>query len=256
MLITFWSPAKGQSGTSSNALAVSIAKVLKENKKVLLANCSLEDSLEHALVGTTDPRVLDGIGIDALIRTAKMNSLDKETVRNTSFSFFGDQLHFLTGTRKTKKEFFNIEENNLPNVLSCINKYYDYTIVDIASDFNELTSDIIDKSDLIIVNLPQNKRIIDYYIKKYNTDNSKTIYLLGNYDYNSSYNLKNISKIFPTFKRKILSIPYNIEYSDAMSDSKVIEFMYKNNLQSETKDGNFINEVEKVCDLISDYRYE
>jgi len=250
----YWSPLSGQSGTTSNIMATSIMSILKLKKKVLLINAQHDKhSMENALIGSGSLEMLEDIGIDVLLRNMKINQVNADTIKNASISFFGEQLDYLPGTTKEKNQFKKDMCQLFIRILDIANSLYDYVFIDIGSGMNEINKKIIDAADLVVVNLPQSRVPIESFIREENPlgiNKDKFIYLIGNYNCNSRYNIKNLVRSFHDFKGKIVAIPYNVEYLDAISDSEVIRFMQKNNIISHGKNKTFIKEVEKAVKLI------
>ena len=254
MRIVYWSPLSGQSGTTSNIMATSIMSILKLKKKVLLINAQHDKhSMENALIGFMSSEMLEDIGIDVLLRNMKINQVNADTIKNASFSFFGEQLDFLPGTTKEKNQFEKDMLQSFNRILDIANSIYDYVFIDIGSGMNEINIKVIDVAEQVVVNLPQSRVPIESFMREDNPltiHKDKFIYLIGNYNCNSRYNIKNLVRSFHDFKGKISAIPFNVDYLDAISDSEVIRFIQKNNIISHGKNKFFIKEVDKAVKLI------
>ena len=91
------------------------------------------------------------------------------------------------------------------------------------------TASILEESDLIIVNLPQNLKKINDYIELKQTNRifnkDKTIVLIGKCDKNSKYNAKNVSRYANI--RDLYPIPYNTQFLEATNEGKITEFFTK-----------------------------
>ena len=102
--------------------------------------------------------------------------------------------------------------------------------MDISGNPDDLTTaSILEESDLIIVNLPQNLKKINDYIELKQTNRifnkDKTIVLIGKCDKNSKYNAKNVSRHANI--RDLYPIPYNTQFLEATNEGKITEFFTK-----------------------------
>lgn len=254
MKIAFWSPKAGQSGTTSNLLAIAVTAALTCKKNICLTQFHFADqSMENALLGTETGRdMFENIGIDSFIRNLKIAELNLETINNASISFLNEQLHFLPGTTKENENLY-IEgiSQVLTRVLQAIDNQYDILFVDAPAGKNEISEKILEEADYIVVNLRQNKLLLKSYFKEYHLPEEKIIYVIGNYQSASRYNLKNLERSFKVLKNKTAVIPFNIDFLDAVSEGKVLNYMVKNLIHCK-KDSNvlFMKEVKKAVDMI------
>ena len=103
-------------------------------------------------------------------------------------------------------------------------------LIDISGKlYDSVTASILEESDLIIVNLPQNLKKINDYIELKQTNRifnkEKTIVLIGKCDRNSKYNAKNVSRY--TNIKELYPIPYNTQFLEATNEGKITEFFTK-----------------------------
>lgn len=250
MIIVYWSPVHGQTGTTSNILATSLVGGMEYRKKILLTQTHFNyNNLEAPLVRINSSSKRESkeyfrdVGLDALIRCFKSAKLDKETLLNCCLSFNNTNLFLLPGTTKSIRESFDYEmETNMLNLLRSIEEVHEVVCVDISSGDNPLSKKLMEAANLVVVNLSQNMEIIDLFFQQYRDkiETDKIYYLFGNYDCNSKYNISNIRrKYYKNIKVNNSGvIPYNTSYRDAQVDSKVIDFV-RNNLKCQRKDDNY-----------------
>jgi MinD-like ATPase involved in chromosome partitioning or flagellar assembly len=250
MKIVFWSNVHGQSGTTSNLMAIAVMSTLLYQYKNLVTQTHFNmNNLEVPLVSTSskaDKEFFMDLGIDALARCIKSAPLDAEVFESCSISLLDKQLNLLPGTTKDNREIFeNDISKTIFGILQAASKYHDFVFIDTNSGKNELTMKIIKDSDIVIVCLNQNKSMLEDYSRNYEIQDKKVFYLIGNYDYHSRYNLHNLRKCFSWLKNDNSAIiPYNTEYMDAQSDGQVISYLLKN-MDCDKDDNNsyFINQV-------------
>lgn len=257
MKIVFWSNVHGQTGTTSNLLAIAIMCSIHIKSKCIVTQTHFNlNNLESFLVPYTDhmdKEYLMDVGIDALTRNIKTSPLDREIIENCTISFLNKQLNLLPGTAKINKEIYENDINRtITGILRAVEQYYDFVFIDTNSGKNDLTKRILDDADLIIVNLSQNKSMVEEYEMNYKFENKKVFYLIGNYDLNSRYTIKNMFKSYHWMKEKNTAvIPYNTEYMDALSDGQTIQYILKN-MYCDKNDSNrfFIKEVKAAAEKI------
>lgn len=216
---------------------------------------NLEASLISISQSISKEYFLD-VGIDALVRNIKSSPLDEDILENSSISLLNKKLNLLPGTFKNNRDIYEADiSKTIYGILHAVASYYDIVFIDTNSGSNDLTMKILQNADFIIVNLSQNKYIIEDYSSNYQLNPDKIFYLIGNYDRNSRYNLNNIQKNYRWLKNNNTAvIPYNTEYMDAQSDGQVIPFMI-HNLNCDKGDHNayFITEVKKAVIKIMNY---
>lgn len=253
MKIAFWSNIHGQTGATSNMLASAIVNVVLHKRKtaVLQSHFSL-NNLELPLLGR-DMRTDDfsDIGTDALIRDIKSRPLTQEIIHNNSISLMDRHLALFPGTEKKSREVYEKDIQDIfQAIINEVAGCYDDVFIDVASGYNEFSNSLIADADLTIVNLSQNIYVLQRY---FNTPhlNKNILYLIGNYDRNSRYNLKNLERMFPPLKKKTGVIPYNIEFVDAQNEGMVIPFFLKNiDCARESSNYEFIQSARRMAGLI------
>jgi len=257
MVVAFYSPMHGQAGTSGNLLSIAILFALKYQKKLFLMESHFEkNALESMLVKKTKQREFsfyEDFGIDLLVRSKVLTSLDEEQLINASFSFLNNQIHLLPGTRQVNRDIFEQSiHQTILDVIEIANQEHDMVFIDVNASKNDLTNQILERADLIVANLSQNPWLIKQFFEQVPKDKGKLIYVLGNYDKNSQFNLRNLSYQFPLLSSKnTATILYDGLWRDAMFDANTISFMRKKlNCEHKKKKVPFIDGVEKACSLI------
>ena len=250
----------GQTGTTSNLLSIAVMSTLKYQLKNMVAQTHFNlNNLEAPLVSTSGAiakEYLMDVGIDALARSIKSFPLDNDIIENCSISLLNKHMNLLPGTTKNNRDIYEYDiSKTITSILHAAANYHDIVFIDTNSGRNELTMKILQNVDLIVVNLSQNKSILDDYTMNYEFRDKKVFYLIGNYDCNSRYSLKNMQKPFHWMKNiNTAVIPYNTEYMDAQSDGQVIQFMMKNmNCDKDDSNAYFIREVIIAVNKIMKY---
>lgn len=243
MQIAFWSNVHGQTATTCNMVATALIAALEYRLKILVTHNHFEKSgLETSLIDRkylkTELTELSDTGIDALSRFIKFNKVDKENIVNYTTTLIRNKLDLLMGTTNTSRELYMNDLNDVIDlILSSAQEYYDLILIDVSSGKNELSSKILEHSKLIVVNLNQNIAVLDDFFENYGSNIDKCVFLIGRYDSDSRLNLKNIKRRY-NIKREMSVIPYNVEFSDACSEGRVIDFFTKN-IGAKKNDNNY-----------------
>lgn len=250
--IVFWSPEAGQTGTTSNIIAIAIFAALSMGKKVCLTQTHFGDrTLESALLGRRmNHEILENMGIDFLLKSSKAFDINKNVIENASFTLLKG-LYILPGTTKINQELF--EEDFITNrqyIYDALSSSFDIVFTDVSSGDNRLSKELINAADRVVVNLNQNDKLIQNF--KDNSDSfcDKAVYLLGNYHIDSKYNVHNLKRCYPFLKKKTSVIPFDINYMDYFSDGKVVPFFLKNSITTRKDDQNFFEEIRNTLELI------
>jgi hypothetical protein len=250
--IVFWSPEPGQTGTTSNIIAISILAALSMKKKVCLTQTHFDNkTLESALFGRgINNELLENMGIDILLKASKACELDKQLIENTSFTLLKG-LHNLPGTTKINKESF--EDDFIANhayIYDKLSGFFDLVFTDVSAGENKISEALMRSADKIVINLNQNDKTIQSFITKYGHLHNKAVYLIGNYHMGSRYNLINLERCYPFLKKRTSVIPFDVNYMDSFSDGKTIPFFLKNTLATREDDRKFFLQAKKSLELI------
>lgn len=260
MKISFISNYHGQGAITSNILAISNVFAKEYNQKVILTQTHFDkNNLQRSLLGESFDRNeivnFDNTGIDALIRYSKSGPITEQIVNNCSVTLTRDHFSYIAGTNKKNKEVYLKDMiERYPNILNSLNCMCDYVFIDTNSGDNELTQMVLKEADIVIANLSQNIAVIkDYFVDdKYANYLDKTLFLIGNYNCNSKFSIRNLRSCIKEFdKNNLAAIPYNVEFLDSQCEGKVLEF-FEQNLSCTKLDNNyyFINSVKNAARLI------
>lgn len=223
----------GQPRTTSNMVAIAVAVAMSHNRKCLLTQTHFNlNNLESVLIGKRENsrEVFMDIGLDGLASVVKLRALDKATIENYSIPLMHKKLTLLPGTvGGNRKVFADDMGKTISMLLSEANKHYDMVFVDVNSGSDEVSKKILEQADVILVNLCQNRSVLDNYMPSWHPEGKNIMYLIGSYDKDSSYNIHNLKLMYKYLsKDNTCVIPYNTGFMDAQSDGGVIKYMKKN----------------------------
>ena len=276
-VITFVNNKKEETGKTMSLVAIATYMAINYNEKILIISttnreekiksCFFEDEetkkIRFGIFGQS-PSVLDTeAGVEGLAKIIRSNKLRPEMITNYTRVVFKDRLEVLLG--RTKKKEIGLDEDyndgldiaeEYIEIINMASQYYNKVFVDLDDNIGkEVKEQIIDKSDLVVVNSSQNYKSLKALKedKKSNMllKSPKTLLLIGRYDKFSKYNIKNITR-FLEEKNKVLTMPYNTLYFEACNEAGVPDLFLKLRKMSDQEDRNavFIEEIQRATENI------
>lgn len=238
-IITFWSDGNKETGKTLSLAAVSTYISMQNTYKTLLFNTEYsDDTLERcfferkkqkrAEIDLNDRADL-AAGISGLSKAILSNKTSPEIIKNYTKTIFRNRLEILTEGKITLDDYEK-QKNTYREIIKIANKYYNLVFVDLSGTINEPNvRAILEISDLVVVNLPQNLKKIDQFMElKKQThlfNNNKTVILLGKCDEKSKYNSKNASRYMGI--KDVLPITYNTQFLEASNEGKLADLFMK-----------------------------
>lgn len=265
MKVAFWSNSSGRAGTTSNMACMSILCAMLERKRtIMFENHYNLNDLEQAFIQGRDKRsnllkeelsYYDPRGMEGLIRRVHSNYTYKDIMEDVSLKFLDNLLYYLPKSSQVNHEYFEFELNQvIKQLLALLNHSFDLVFIDTAPSHMLSTKLILEASDLVVVNLCQNKTVLDHFFSNYQSLIEKSVFLVGNYQEQSQYNLSSIRRRYQISKEKLGAVPFNFEFSDAISSGTAVEYVMRN-LSCKRQDENyfFMSEVKKSAAIILKY---
>lgn len=259
-IVSFWSSEdSAQLCTTATAVAVAMMIASKTKHKTMITQTHYSDlSLEAAFFNPDKKTKLDtsDTGIDALDRLLRSNKLTPENIPNYATPILKGRLELLYGTFKNDTDSYSRILETIPIIVDYANQFYDIVLVDLNKGYTSSeVNAILQKSDLIVFGMSQNKLLLKKLFKDLNTlkilQEKPIIPVIGRYDRYASYNQKNIARGF-NYKKKMYTIPYNTQFFDSCNEGVAARFFIENaNADMGTdRNGFFISEVAALTDAI------
>lgn len=236
MKIAFWSPDKGQTGTTTNFAIVSVMMALEKHfNALLLENHYNPVNLETILARRDEGMVREEgyyynqRGMEYFMRQLHSGKGPQTAMRQASISFIRGHIRYIPQSYICNKEVFayQLQQMMFP-VLRHLEAGTDYIGVDVESRGNASTAVLLEEADLVVVNLSQSGASIENFFAHYPSLASKALYMIGRYHAGEECSLERICKDFPIAKKSIGIIPYDKEFSDAVVQGRLISFLSKN----------------------------
>lgn len=232
--IVSWSPVHGQSATTSNTVALASLFALEQSYHSLITHTQLTFSTLEFLYTQGERAGFDDGGMEALERLVKSKLLKADAIGDYTDKIYSKRLDLLVGS---KKEWESPEESDkfLRAILKVAKDHYDAIWIDAHSGtFNQTSRVLLKDADLVLVNLPQNKYVIDKFFSGETFPNElkdkPCIILISNYDEEATYSIRNIKRSHK-MKNLILPIHYSTGFKDASNQRAVTDFFYRAMIQ-------------------------
>lgn len=264
-VITFCSNEIKETGQTLSMAAIASYMSIEHNYKILMISTGFNDlTLENCFWEYNKIRSTGGVlkqdvgtiglvsGVEGLIKALNTNRTNTEIVRNYSKIVLKNRLDvLLSPNTRSYQEYVEIAKY-YTEILQTANKFYDFVFVDLSKRMppKEVT-EILQTSDIIVMNLTQRLRTIDDFIAlRENSEfyRRKNIILnIGRYDKFSKYNDKNITKYLRE-KQQVSVVPYNTLFFEACSEGTVIDLLLKLRSITDDTDRNvmFVKELKNL----------
>lgn len=274
MIIAFWSNANEKSSVTANMAAISTACVIRyPYSVVMMENYLSRSNLRAAFYGretiTFDNEVgtnyYDGNGMEGLIRKIYRGDHTKEVLHSYVKKIIPNRLFYIPQRRVLHSEVFDYEfGHGIEPLLKMMEQYADISFIDTASHQNLSTKTILEKADLIVVNLYQNQTILENFFQNYSSLVSKSVFLINKYEYHTNghstvsrsashtnLSCKVICRKYDLPLESLIAIPENELFQIACRSGGVKDFMDSyNNCGKESANYLFMHAIKKATYII------
>ncbi len=272
-VITFVNNLDEETGKTMSLVAIATNMAIEYNNRILIIsttnkedkirNCYFEEKQflknRKGIFGGAKQTLDTENGIEGIAKIARSNKLTPEIITNYTRVVFKDRLEVIFGTEK-KEIYEDLQEKDIVeeyvDLINVAKLYYDKVFVDLDENIDEnIREQILDRSDLVVVNTSQNYSSLKKLKEKKENDellkSPRTLILVGRYDKYSKYNSKNITRYLEE-KNQILTIPYNTLYFEAANEAGVPDLFLslRKNIDSEDRNAIFIEEVKRASENI------
>lgn len=259
MRILFWGPTIGHCNVTSSMLAVGATLAQKHMQSTAMLQVQLKDKdLQEVMLGrnagNVDDAVNEAAGIDVLIRRCSSGNVGIDSVLSCALPFFRKKLNIIPSTKKTDKNVYEQELIDALNpTLIAMDNAFSYTLVDVGSGHNKITSELLKEADLIVVCIDQNTKTLNHLFTKYKLNPDQVFFLMTKYDKDLQLSVRNVMAMYKQVvqKGKIGTIPYSVGYANALNSKDVAKFFMANiNTDKTSSCKDFITAVDKTTTSI------
>ncbi len=267
-IITFCGNDRKETGQTIAVASIATYMAIEHNYKILIVSTGFDDlTLENCFWeynkirnASTIKQNVAGVGLDSgiegLLKVLAGNRTSNEIVKNYSRIVLKDRLDvLLSPATKNYQEYVKVTQN-YNQILTIANRYYDIIFVDLSKNMPKQNAEtILQASDIVFVNLSQRLKNLNDFILLRDANEfyqRKNVMLsIGNYDEDSKYNKKNITRYLKE-KKELLVVPYNTLLFEASSEGNIIDFFSKvrNLSDSSDKNARFIKEMKQIDESI------
>ena len=265
MKIAFWSNARGKCSTSSNLACIGVMNsILYKKEAVIFENHINVSGVSNYLEKKDNTNFLrerrlyfNNVGMEALIKKLYMIGTGKDIGRSYALGYADNYLYYVPTDGIVNSDVFTYELNNsVADMMDRLEEEFGCVFADASGENNLSTKIILEQADRIVVNLSQDRRIIDDFFEKFSAIAHKCVFLISNYEPSVQIRDDYLIKKYKIKRERIGIIPYSFELRDALLQGKLVEYISRN-LECKRKDDNFyfINELKKSCALVMEEEY-
>ncbi len=261
MKIAFWSNDNDVCQVSANMAAVSVASVIRYPYTVIaMENRLCNNNLGKAYLGINHAEAFhepgtgyyDGGGIEGLMRKIYRGLCHPDILEAYVKEVISEHLYYIPQSKVIHGEVFDYElEGCIHPFLDMMEEFADISFIDTASKNNLSTKVILEKADLIVVNLCQRQGILEDFFLNYSSLIPRAVFIMSNYDSHNALTLKRISCTYELPWDRIIAIPYNPLYHNAFMNGNVVEYISWNySCLQDNPNFLFIHSLKKAAHMI------
>jgi len=226
MKIAYWAMFHGQTKSTTNMLLIHIYAALKSDVKQLIISNQFSYNLIEEYLGIEKDK---NTSLDNLLTALRNKTLrhdyfldyTESLMKNQALDIITESIHSHRTVPKNIEELF-------VGVTEIADKIYKNVVTDVNAGLTDFNKCILDSSDLIIVNLNQNKYAVKETIKEIRRLNyeSKVKYIVGDYIEATRLTKRNMER---TYKIAIEGvIPHNKNIMNATNSGNLLDFVNQN----------------------------
>lgn len=235
MKVAFWSNGRGRSCVTSNLACFSVLSafdcptdrtiVFENHNSIMnlgtaLWNLRSQNELRETITYTSE------IGLRRVLQSMEQGKeISKELLYHHSKDYLGRRLYYLPSETDSAECLEYYLDKVAVRAMDCFEKYSNMVFVDTSSAPLASSRKILQKADIVVVNLSQNETLLNHFFRNYSAIQEKAFYLLGNYEEDSELSRMTIAQKYHLPGNRLGIIPHNVAFSDAISRGEVISFL-------------------------------
>ncbi len=236
MKVAFWSNGRGRSCVTSNLACISVLSALScpKERTIVFENhkniVNLGSALFHQTSGDgirESAAYQTGCGLGKVLRLMEQGEdISEENLICFSEGYLGERLLYLPSEPVKSSDYLEYYlEREAIRTMDFLEKYNDIVMVDTSSSPLASSRKILQKADLVVVNLSQNLQMLSHFFRNYSSIQEKAFYLIGDYDSHSELSRREIIKRFHLPYDLVGTIPHDSGFSDAISEGRIIPYL-------------------------------
>ncbi|MCI8669129.1 MAG: hypothetical protein HFI34_06360 [Lachnospiraceae bacterium] len=259
MIIGFWSDRAGIGGTTSNMIITGVMAAKETDREVILIQGKYDIlKLDYAF----SPGIRNDIlkedfgyynhpGIDDVLEKHMNNLYTGKDFYENLISVNQSNLLYMPGSIRNNPDLFRQKFQRVSQRFFKALKGLDKLIfIELDSGMESLGRHMLNLLDLIVVNIGQGSKMI-HDIKNQPILMEKALFLIGRYDSNSKYNVRNMIRRQRINEDFVAVIPYSVKYQDSVNEGKTMEFVNRHyKCLKYEEDFSFFKEAGKASKMI------
>lgn len=232
MIVSFWSNYE-KSGVTTNLSAISAAiSLLYPEKITLVSNHFEKRSLGYMLLGK---------GYDDLLHESlKYNNYGNNSFylrKLLTFNHFAllnggayegmeNGLYYYFQGRRFCNPILEINQFNFFNeIVDYLNGISDFVFIDLQSQESLSSLQLLELSDLVVVNFRQDETLIRNFFKRYSSIAGKCFFIISSYNEKGAYLKRNLVRDYRIHPERIAILPFNPEFVCGFDDGRIIPYV-------------------------------
>ena len=265
MKIVFWGDTQA-AGTTSNMLATASALAIQyPYQSVMLQTAGKGNAVDISKsFSETEPleeELKEGCayyplrGLDYLYTVGKKGVLTAKQIQDNMQAVIEKKLYCLSSGSRMLCNFYPEETNQiLANVIRLADQQMDFTFIDCGCRTDAWTQELIKNADLLVVNLAQTQKSFDHFFLNHIKLSENIIFFISSYQKDSTYNKKNIHRLYRIEPERLAVVPYNPEFAHACEKGRLDKYMKgRGNLYSTQMRRFFMQEVMQAVQILLEY---
>ncbi len=233
-LISFWSPESGKGRVTSCAAAIGCYLSVIFGADVSLTEVpggrrKTEELFDAHITVNLRNNVYRKSGLNALRLMFRQERTDAEKIKECAMKTVIDGFDVFPNVMHPGEVTDSGDMCALSSIITGdMKNAYDYVLIDLGAGTDSITEGFMDKSDLVVVMLPQNMRSWKNYFHEFGDKmNGKNVmFVVNGFVKGASNSLKRFDFIFRKrlSGKKVIGIPFNVCFMDAVACGEVAYF--------------------------------
>lgn len=247
---------RGQCGTTMHMASVAVAQALfSESKVVMMENHNHLLNIETTLNRRrNDVYVRESCSYNQYSLENLMEQVadappgdEKRLIFRCAVAYIQDRLYYLPHGYLRNNDLLDYEfSRNMAGLFEGLEQCFDTVYIDTFATGCLSTKAIVECADLVVVNLNQNKNVLDNFFGNFSMLRDKSIFIIGNYNPGRIFSLEQIRRKYQIPEDRLYAVPYCMEAAEAESDGGIANFIARNYIEPSLDNREFINEIKKI----------
>ena len=262
MKVAFWSNVRKKGGVSTNMVCIAaVSAIAGIGRSVLLENHYNINNLNGMLLSQEKIAMLhetgqyyNKYGIEYILKRLYTGTANEQMIRKASIPLLYSSIYYLPQSYIVNREVFDYEfELAHKDLFQSLESISDMVLIDTESRGNASSVQILEEADIVVVNIDQDKDAWDDYFEHYSSMLGKSVFLIGQYEKENSFDRECIHRQYHIPKDKMAVIPYNVDLHIAANEGRMIPFLNRNYLKSSRAENEYyMGEVKRAVIMLKE----